>query len=173
MGLWTELDRLNAPSSGNFDFAGLSLGAFSAIEIVCSELTVTSDDSEIWLRFSVGGVLITTGYRYAILAISTGQNFFGDGTTTGSALRLCSDSSTDGVGNAAGESFSSIIRVDNPASTTHYKKASYLSHLTVPSGARHTHLGMGFMENVGAIDGIRILGESTLLSGNVRLYGIT
>ncbi len=172
MSIFTLIDSLAAPSSGVFDFPSLTLTGYKAIEIDIAGVTVTTDDTEVMLQFYVGGVLITTGYRFSTLLLGSGAAAAGDGATSGSGIKLQSNDANLGVGNDTGERFNSSIQVDEPLNTTRHKRALYESLITLPSGVRHSVQGQGIMENTGAVSGLKISGDSDLLAGHVRVYGV-
>lgn len=172
MSTWTEIDRQTAPSAGVFDFASLTLTGYEVIQIVVSGVTVTTDGTDVKLTFYVSGSEIVTGYRWGQQAVASTTGSVDDGDASDPAILLNSDNATQDTGNAAGESFSCLITVDAPLSSALYKKAEYETVNSRPDSDHETQMGVGIMENAGAITGLKISGSSSLTAGNVRILGL-
>ena len=172
MTTWTEIDRLDTPTSGAFDFPSLTLTGYEVIQIICSGITVTTDGTDPRLTFYVSAAEVVTGYRRGTQTATSGGSTLDEGTTSDTSIRLVADDAGFDVGNAAGEAFSSIIVVDAPLSTALYKKAEFQSVFTTPAGSAASTSGVGLMENAGAIDGLKIGGTSNLTAGKVRILGL-
>jgi hypothetical protein len=171
MSVWTEIARVDAPVSGVFDFPTPTLTGYRVLELILSGITVTTDGTVVFIQFYVGGTLITTPYRWdVIMAYANSSN--NDADPSASQIDLGSNSGIWLVGNAAGESFSSVVTIDEPLSTTHYKKATYESVLVGTDGNINSQGGSGIMENTGAIDGLKVSGGSALLTGKAILLGL-
>lgn len=173
MTTWSVIDSKDAPASNVFDFASLTLTGYSAIQIVCSAITVATDGTDIKLTFYVSGSEVTSGYRWSNQSTTsnTGSGL-DDGSTSAAAILLVSDNSTWDVGSDTGEGFGCVITVDNPLSTALYKKAGFHCAFTGTTGAVFGNSGVGIMENAGAITGLKISGTSNLTAGKVRVLGI-
>lgn len=169
---WTEIDRLNAPSSGVFDFPSLTLTGYDVLQILCLGIRVTTDGSIVRLSFYVGGSEVTSGYLWADQAISGSGAAVADGDTSDPSIVLGSDNAGWNTGNAATESFGARIFVDNPLSTALYKKASFDAWSVNTGGAPQGHSGAGLMANAGAIGGLKISGSSNLTAGKVIILGL-
>lgn len=169
---WTLIDGLDAPTSGTFIFSPLDLSGYDIVQIILSGIRVTTDGTLVRITFYVGGVEITSGYRWGVQGISASGTAVTDGDTSDPSILLGSDDSGFTVGNAATESFGAIITLDNPLSTALYKKASFESWYINTGGQPHAHSGAGIMENAGAINGLKVLGSSNLTAGKVRILGL-
>jgi hypothetical protein len=169
---WTQIDSLDAPTAGVFDFPSLTLTGYTAIQIVASGVTVTTDGTDPRLTFYVAAAEIVTGYRWGMQSASSGAAGNDDGAPADANIRLCSNDANWDVGNAAGEAFGCVITVDDPLSTALYKKAFWEVAYTGPTGVTITANGGGIMENAGAIDGLKLSGSSNLTAGKVRVLGL-
>lgn len=169
---WTLIDSKNAPTSGAFTFSPLTLTGYDIIQIVMSGITVTSDDSKIYLTFYVGGVQITSGYRWGSYAVSSGGTTFTAGDTSDPQIILGHTQANWGVGNASAKAFGGIVTVDAPVSTALYKRTAGDVFMIGPTGNTLFHHCVGIMENAGAINGIKIAGSSNLTAGKVRILGL-
>jgi hypothetical protein len=171
MTTWTQVASLDAPTSGVFDFPSLTLTGYSVIQVVCSDIRVTTDGTDVWIRFYVAGSAVTTGYRWGnawCSSVTSGT----DGSDATTAILLCPNDVNENAGNAAEEALSSVVTIDAPLSTTTYKKAKYETVLTNVSGVVLGQHGHGIMENTGAIQGILVMGSSDLVSGKIRVLGM-
>lgn len=172
MTTWTQIDSKTAPSAGVFDFSSLTLTGYEVIQIVCSGITVTTDGTDVALTFYVGGSEIVTGYRWGQQAVASTTGNVEDGDASDPSILLNSNNATQDTGNAAGESFSCLITVDAPTSTALHKKAEYETVQSRPDSETEAQLGIGLMENAGAINGLKISGSSALTAGHVRILGL-
>ena len=172
MTTWTEIDRLTAPTAGVFDFPSLTLTGYEVIQIVVSGVTVTTDGTDVKLTFYVGGSEIVTGYRWGQQAVASTTGNTEDGDTSDPSILLNSNNATQDTGNAAGEGFACMITVDAPLSTALYKKAEYETVNSRTDSETEVQLGIGLMENAGAIGGLKISGSSSLTAGHVRILGL-
>lgn len=174
MSTYTEITRATAPSSNVFDFPTVTMTGYKAVEITVAGLTAATDNSVVTLQMYVGGSLITSGHRFAVIGAFNAGTSSSTGTTSGSGIRLGFDNLSNMIGNAAGESFNCILQIDEPLNTTRYKRANYEFFYATANAAstRIAGLGMGIMENTGAIDGFKIITSSNILAGNVRICGM-
>lgn len=173
MTTWTTISSLDAPSGGLFDFPSLTLTGYQVLQVVCAGITVTTDGTDVFMRFYVSGSKVTTGYRWGLISErSTGTGNVADGDTSAGGILLVSNDVNNDVGNDVGEGFSALIMVDNPLSTALYKKATFQAVSTNNSANVVNHSGEGVMENAGAIDGLSIEGSSNLTAGKVRILGM-
>lgn len=164
---------LDAPTSGAFDLTGLSLSSYKVIQIYGIGITVTTDGTDLKLRFYVGGVEQTSGYQWAMFQTSSGGTNTDDKASSQDAIWLCSDNSGVDVGNAAGKSAGFVCTVDYPGDTALYKKVTFAHTAIAPGNSAIISPGAGLLANAGAIDGIKIFGSSNLLSGYLRLLALT
>jgi hypothetical protein len=169
--VWTLIDSKDAPVTGVFDFAALTLTGYTVLEIHCSGLTVTNDATNILLTFYVAGAEITAGYRWGMDTVSSAGANNADGDASDPAIMLHSNDANWNVGNAAGEGFDASIRVDAPTSAVLYKRAQFECAFTGPTGVAIGVDGIGLMDNAGAITGLKISGSSALLTGMVHILG--
>jgi hypothetical protein len=168
---WTLVDSLSSPTAGAFTFPSLTLSSYSTVQIVITGVTVTTDGTDIALTFYVGGVEITATYRWGQASGSSAAATNADGDVSDPSILLTSNDPNWDVGNASGEGFGAIVTVDEPTSTALYKKAGYVSVFTGPTGTMIEALGIGIMENTGAINGLKVAGTSSLTAGKVRILG--
>jgi hypothetical protein len=163
---------LNSPTAGVFDFASLTLTGYEAIQIRMSGVTVTTDGTDVFIRFYVGGSEISTGYRWLQGALSTSAAVNTDSSASATGILLNSNDAAWDTGNAATESFGCTITVPNPVSTALHKRAFGEAWMIAPSGNALTQHVAGIMENTGAINGLIVRGSSNLVAGKVRVLGL-
>lgn len=168
------IEHKSAPASNMFDFTGLSLGGFQAVELRLSGLVVGTDGAFVLLRLSTGGTLRSSGYRWRQYNISTGGGSDNDNSASDTSIQLMG--STDGnygVGNASPESGSMDIRIANVDATALYKHVIYNGVAIGPTGSGLRYSGGGVLEFTGNVDGVRILvSTGTLTAGKATLYGL-
>jgi hypothetical protein len=171
---WAQVASMDAPSSNVFALTSLDFSTYTIIQIVCSGITVTSDDTDMQLRFYVSGAEVTGGtdYHWGVCSISAAAAINNDGVGGASSIQLQSDDAGWSVGNAATEGFHSVITVGSPASTSLYKYANYHTVLTTLAGQAVGFFGAGVMLNAGAIDGVKVFGSTNLTAGKVRILGL-
>jgi hypothetical protein len=170
---WTLIDSLNAPTSGVFDFPSLTLTGYKVLRVELSGITVTTDGTDVRLTFYVGGVEITAGYSWIVRSISTSATANPDSATGAASMLLVGNDANWDVGNASTEALGGVVSVDSPVSTALYKRASFQIYAVGPTGNAPTTMGVGQMDNAGAITGLKIGGTSNLTAGKVRVLGYT
>jgi hypothetical protein len=170
---WTLISSLDAPTAGAFTFSPLTLTGYNAVQIVMSGITVTTDGSDIYLTFYVGGVEIVTGYRWGALGMSSSASNVDDGDISDPRIVLGLGNITNwNTGNDSRESFGGIVTVLAPVSTSLYKLAMGDVYGIGDSGSVIFQHCDGVMENTGAINGLKISGSSNLTAGKVRIIGL-
>ncbi len=172
MTTWTQIDSLDAPTAGVFDFASLTLTGYILLEVIIAGVTVTTDGTDIKLTFYVSGSEITSGYRWGTRSYASGGTAAETGSTSAAGIFLVSTAAGHDVGNDTNEGFGAIVTVDAPTSTALHKKAHSESAFTDGTGAQRATVVSGNMENAGAITGLKISGTSNLIAGRVRILGL-
>ena len=168
--LWDLIGKLDAPISAEFDFPRLFLVPYRAVEIHMAGVTVTTNATNIHLNYYVAGTEITAGYRWTADLIaasgSTGE------TASNSDSKIVLNTTGSPVGNASTKAFSGNVSITFPSSSALYKKCNFQTSYTIATATMASIAGAGIMDNAGAIDGIKISGDSDLTAGRVRLIGI-
>jgi hypothetical protein len=59
MSTWVLISSLDAPTAGVFDFPSLTLTSYSAVQVIGSGITVTTDGTDIKLTVYQGGSEVT------------------------------------------------------------------------------------------------------------------
>lgn len=169
-GVWKLLEAPTTLSGGesSVDFTN-DFSPYAAIRITVQEIQPTSALA-LWLRVSVGSFQ-TTGYTYAYSKSVDG---------TASDAQLTSQSHiglthTDDLGISASVAVNRFeILISNPNNTTDYKAIEWRGGY-IPSGQTTGLIhGFGYYGGgTGAIDGIRIMPESsTLAEGYFEIHGL-
>lgn len=172
MTTWTQIASLDAPTTGAFDFPSLDFTGYQLVQVVCAGITVTTDGTNLFLRYYVASAEVTTGYRWGMQSISTTPAVNDDGSTSAGGILLVSNDVNWNVGNAAGEGFGGIITIDNPTSTALYKKARFEVAFRGPSNLIAMN-GGGILENTGAVMGLKITEAGAgITAGTVRVLGL-
>jgi hypothetical protein len=169
---WTLIDSKDAPASNVFDFPSLTFTGYEVVQVICSGIVVTTDATDIALTLYVASVEITANYRWGMNGVASGGGTVDDGDVSDPAILLTSNNANWDVGNASGEGFDCLIQIDQPLSSTLYKKVGFSTIATGPTGVVYAQQGIGLMENTGAITGLKIAGTSNLTAGKVRILGL-
>jgi hypothetical protein len=169
---WTLITSLSSPTAGAFTFSPLDLTGYDVAMIVMSGIKVTTDGTDIYLTFYVGGSEVVTGYRWGSSAVSSSASNLDGVDSSDPRINLTNISANWDVGNAAAESFGGIVRVDQPVSTSLHKRVGGEVVMVGPTSNTIYHHTHGLMENTGAINGIKIAGSSALTAGSVIILGL-
>jgi hypothetical protein len=108
-----------ASSSALVSFTGLSLAGYSAIQVVCNNLTVATNGVNLQCQMSTGGTFQTSGYAHVEWRwVAAGQAASGSSTDT----QININSAGDSLSNSAtvGNGFNMYIY--GPGTTTFYKQ---------------------------------------------------
>jgi len=173
MSTWTVISSLDAPTGGVFDFPSLSLGSYSAVQVIGSGITVTTDGTDVVLRVYQSGSEVTSiSYRWGMHLDSSAGSGNTDADNGATALYVVSDDSSWDVGNASNEGIGFIATFDSPASTALGKRVRFESAFTNASGSLIAAEGVGVQAGTAAIGGFKVLGSSSLTAGKVRILGL-
>jgi len=169
---WGEITRQETIVSGALTITGLNLVECVAVRLIISGVTVTTDDSQVLLRFYINGSEVSGASDY-----QWGMRQMGGTSTTihdaaDSEIHLTAETATMGVGNAASESFHSTVTVTNPAGTTHKKAHIKSVWIDAPGNYRSATYAGGQLNNAGAITGFKVFGSSDLTAGSIVLLGV-
>lgn len=168
---WGEVTRQDTLSAGKLILSGLSLSHLMAARLHISGVTVTTDDSQVFLRLHISGSVVSSStYRWGYMRLGSG-----DLTPVGSAGTATeipvSSSATRGVGNASGESLAADVLIFGPAAAN-WKYLSIHSHWVKPAATGHTLNGAAHLEDTGPITGFEVYGSSDLTAGTLTLTGL-
>lgn len=171
---WDIIATLDSPTAGAFTFTGLSLSGYKELCLEISGVRVATDGTDILLTFFVGGSEQTGAiYGWEVCPVSSSAATDPDEANGATAILLTQNNANWDVGSAAAESFSGRVNIDDPASTTRYKRTISHCSATGPTGNVVNSQGTGRMQNAGAVDGLNLKGTSNLVSGKVRLLGLS
>lgn len=161
-----------ASSSATIDFLLPQTDIYDAFEFRISNLKVSVDDVDVWLRVGTGAgpTYQTSGYDYSIGLLNAGSTNVGGGTSV-SAVALTFNSATVRLGNAAGENFSGKVAFNNPEASD-FCEFQWNASYSRSTGITASVYGGGRYNTAGAITGIRLLPSSgNFAAGRVSLYG--
>jgi hypothetical protein len=165
------VDSLGSPTAGVFDFPSLSLTSYKIVRLELSDITVTSDGTDVGFTFYIGGVEITANYFWSNNSQNSNSSFLNDSASGSAFILLCSNNSGFDTGNAATESFCATVDVHDPTGSA-YRRCSYLSNQISPNPHGTFAVGGGGLANTGDIDGFKVKGTSNLVAGKVRVLGL-
>ncbi len=151
--------------------------AYEEFEVHLINLVPSTDDDHLWMRTSTDGgssfAASSGDYDWmnsrSLSAVTTVTN----GSTTATKLELTTSSGIDN--NTALGGVSGVIRIFNPAGTTHNKRASWnLSYSnSTTRGNMATAVGAGQRVSTADVDALRLLASTgNIESGIVKVYGV-
>jgi hypothetical protein len=166
---WGEVARQETIASGKLTISGLDLSGIQVVRLFINGVTVTTDDSQVLLRFLVAGSEVSTGYQWGhVITAGTAT-----ASSSDSSIHLTTNTATEGVGNASTEGFGAVVTIYNPGSTSLFKRANYKSTWVQPAGTlQGTTAGGGSLDNTGALTGFALLGSSNLTGGTMIVLGV-
>jgi hypothetical protein len=170
---WASIDSLDSPASGAFDFPSLSLGSYKVVRLEFINIRVTTDGTDLQLTAYISSAEVTTGYHWAFDPTSTSGSSDADSGVTQAAWFLNQNNANWDTGNAAAESFAGRVVIASPASSALHKMINITSIHVGPTGNAITSIGFGYLADTGAIGGFKVKGSSDLVSGRVRIWGMT
>lgn len=149
-------------------------GTYDVYELFISNVTVVTDDVQLWMRFGTGGgPTYDSGanYNWAVGTATIGGTL-GVGAAADNQINLTHTAGTDGIGNAANESGSFVVTIHNPAAAVYTETISDGSY-DYANGKRSRVDGAGVYKSVTAVTAIQILAETgNIDGGEFSLYGI-
>lgn len=167
---WGEITRQTSIASGKLTISGLDLTGMMAIQLHISGITVTTDDSQAFLRLHIGGSEVSTGYEYAARETASGVN--ASLVSTSATEIPLSSAPTASVGNASTEGLSAVVTIFAPSGSL-YKRLVYRSVWSQPDGTvRQLSSAVAHLENTGAITGVVVYAGSDLTGGSVIMLGV-
>jgi hypothetical protein len=162
--------RVTSVSAGALTLSGLDLSGIMCLRLLIQGVTVTTDDSNVFLRYLIGGSEISSAYLYAWNRISNGIDDV-QASASDSGIRMTATSAR-GVGNASTESFGGSVTVWHPTTTQHKRCAFHASWTKPDGGICQSTLGAGELDNSGAITGFKLYGSSDLTAGTIIALGV-
>lgn len=169
------LSTQTASNSASIDFTSDITSTYKRYWIRFDNVAIQTDGEDLGLRVSTDGgssfVSSAGAYRYSLNWRNEGSASGGAGTNT--EIRL-SDSAT-GIGNAATESISGDLFVEDPANTASYCLIYGSSAFTTTNGQPSHGQFFGYYQTAGsAINALRFLMSSgNIVSGTFKLYGVS
>lgn len=152
-------------------FAGLGLA--KVMFIFSSRFS--TDDTAPTFRYRLNGVTKTDGnYLNTADARSSAANTQTEDAATATTIRLTDLTAAWGVGNATGETISSVVTILDPDSTTKFKIARVESDYIAPSGSLVKFDGAGTYvgtDATSALQGVDFGTSPGTLTGSIWVYG--
>jgi len=168
-----------ASASSSIDFTTNIDSTYEEYELHIINLVPATDDSEVRLVVSEdGGSTFKTGasdYELSISTIDSGNDIYISQTEPNLGHILLTRNSIGGdVGNAAGESFSGVIKIFNPSETSLTKLFQVCGSYIHAGGTLQQVSGSAAYKGTSnAIDALRIIMDSgNITSGKFKLYGV-
>ena len=167
------LSTVTAANSSTVDIETTFDGTYGSYMIIASNVRSSSDGGLLRAIMKLGGSYVTSSsYNYHQIRTSSGSgSYLGTGYNTQIAIEV-----NDGIGNASTHSAGFTMSIDDPTSTTLYKKIHWEGSRVVAGGAKNAGFTSGVAVNIGstaALTGIRFFIQSAnIVSGTFRLYGI-
>lgn len=175
------LDTQTASGSATLDFTTGLNSTYETYLFDIEDLVPATDDVGLWMRVSLdGGASWKSGgsdYSWASVVYATSAVGNNDSADSEIELVPATLAANQAIGNASGEGFSGMVRLQNPAGTARFKLLSSMGANYVNASGNPTSVlgssGM-YVAATSAINGIRFLTESgNISSGTIRLYGVT
>lgn len=157
--------------SSEFNFLK-NFSRYSFVRIFLIGITTGTDDTQVRIQFYVAGTVVTTAYRYGVITTNSATGNGNVFNQTGTYIALLDDTAGLALGNASTESFSGIVTIANPSDPVLWTYCTIEGATIIPSGAVCNVRGSGILENAGAVDGIKVLGSSSLTGGKFVAYGM-
>lgn len=174
---WQLLSTQTASASATLDFTSVIVPTFNEYVFVLENMVPATDDSRLFVRTSTdnGSTFDSSGYstvnKRAIAGSATISAV--DSFTSGSAIVIGDATATNGFGNAAGESFSGVVRMFNPLGTSLKKIITFDVSGFIAAGSLASFNGAGSRDSTADIDAVRFLMASgNITSGVIRCYGL-
>lgn len=160
---------------GEITLTGLDLSEYADVRLYMDGITVDTDDAAVYMQLEIAGSVISTGYRHTIQHRSMNGGTSDSDSAATTVIPFARQGVTSwGLGNAAGECLSGVVRVHNFNQAVN-KLLTLHTARTGPTGATIHSIGHAQLENTGLITGFRLYcpdGGAALASGNVFLVGI-
>ena len=172
---WGEVARQETISAGKLTISGLDLSGIQVCRVLINGVTVTTDNTQIFLRLHIGGSEVSaSAYRYSTRRLTTSVD---DIISSGSGIDvteipLSSSASSRGVGNASTEGFGADLVLFGVSGSL-YKRGSLHTWYTKPDGVVMSHYaGTLQLADTGAVTGLTVYGDSDLTGGSVVVLGV-
>jgi hypothetical protein len=164
------LSTVTASSSATVDVESTFNSTYDNYMIAIAGLTVSVDNTALFIQLKIGGTYLSSGYYYGAVVIydSVGSYVANRGTNSGQIT------ATDGnvLKNQASASLSGNVWLSNPTSTAFSKAIRW--HLNNSySTSNQAMIGGGMNAGTSALTGVRFRGDTgNIVAGTFRLYGI-
>lgn len=164
-----------ASASASIAFTGLT-STYNTYVLKFTDVVPATDDAELWLRTSTdnGSSYDSTAgnYRYVNLRSSDTGSLATSGSASSTHILLSIGVGTVDLGNAAGESCSGQVVLQNPSSTKNTLITSDVSYIAAFGGSCKV-TATGVRMSAADVDAVQILMDSgNITSGEFRLYGV-
>lgn len=171
------IEKKSASASATIDFTTGLDDTYDYYELIISGAKPSVDDVQAYLRVGtgVGPTYQASNYFFtnhiAVQGQTTDTTFLTG--TNAAQIGLTWTGGTNGVGNAAGENFSAVIKFNNPEASD-FMEIAFNGNYSEARTASASFWGGGRWNTAGAITGIRFLfsgGATVIASGTFALYG--
>lgn len=167
-----------ASASSSLDFTSIITSQYNEYMFVLEDMVPGTDDTRLFIRTSTdNGATFDSGTDYAVVnkraiagsaTVSAVDSFSG-----GNGIVIGDATATNGFGNAAGESFSGVVKLFNPLGTSLKKIITFDVAGFIAAGNLASFNGAGARNATADIDAVRFLMASgNIASGVIRCYGI-
>lgn len=170
---YTFLGSYTASSSASINITSKITSEFDTYFIEIQDLIPATDNTSLWLRTSTNnGTSWDTGasdYSYVITAVgSASATTFVTNAATDNAVVV-----SPALGNAAGRSFDSTVKLYNPLNSSLYTNIRADNIYTATNGQIALATASGRRTSAAAVNAIQFLMSSgNIASGIVRVYGL-
>ena len=165
---------LNAPTSGSFDFSGLTLTGYALIEVYFAGLVTGTDDDDLWMRFrDSGGIKSGASYVQHLHLRNSNAGTVTTNAVTSTVAGLALGGTVTGLGSAAGETAHGRFTIGMPGSTTLRKHSeSVTTYIDAGGHGTRCYMSSYWSADTNALEGFIITSANTnLTAGNVLVYG--
>lgn len=175
-GAWTLLQTFDASSSATIDFTSNISSTWDAYKVIGTGVRPATDDDELYIRVYDGSYQAdASDYQYVVdhLLASSGSSTIHN--SSGAAQIVCGRTSAgEGWGNAATESGSFELTLNNPSSSALYKQINVSGSYISANGNLISFDGSGaYVGATTAVSGLRFLfSTGNIAAGHFALYAL-
>jgi hypothetical protein len=167
----THLSTVTASGASTVDIETTFDSTYDTYQLIVTDLTVSNDGANLFMRHKIGGSYITTGtYDFVTRRYDTDGNAtsYSNGFGNGSNINVMI-----GLGNDAHATADLVMYISNPTDTATRKITRWHGNYFEDDNDIHYVWGIGFNSGTSALTGIRFYLSTGTITGTFRLYGIT
>ncbi len=171
-GAWNLLSTQVASASSSIDFTSNIDSTYDAYVFVLSNLVPSADfaNFRVLITDDGGSTFETTLYYHHVTVLKSNSTSYA--ALAGSNSTYISIGGA--VGNAAGEHYSGVLYLHNPANSSLYTNMHWHASSVANDTNCNVNLGSGQWANTNPVNGIRFkLASGNINSGTIRMYGIS